>query len=136
MSTYTILTTKHGRPKQFRYTVFGVIFLMTEPKILLGRSCQLEKGWDKTVLYKSPPPLSFTTDNALYSWLTSKGDFRSLLAINLAFHSYLQDNEICRLRIADICFPNHDLLADFSPQQCWLRGVKRKNRVKTSMFSF
>lgn len=73
----------------------------------------MEKGWDKTVPFKSPSPLSITAVNALSALLVSIGDILTSLAINLLFHGFLRSKEVCSLRANDICFANNARLSDF-----------------------
>lgn len=47
------LNPKCGNLQQFRYTIFGIIFLLQEIKTSLSWSKQT-KGWDKTVPSNSP----------------------------------------------------------------------------------
>lgn len=107
------LNPRRSNLQKFRYSLFEIIFLVPELKLLLNISRQIEKGWDKTAPSKSPPPLSVTTVNAISAWLASFGRVRASLAINLGFHAFLRANEICSMQVTDFCFPNDDRLSDF-----------------------
>lgn len=125
------LNPRRGSLQSYRCTLFGIIFFMPELKSFLGRSRQPEKGWDKIVRSKSPSPLSLTTVNAIPVWFASCGKIRASLAVNLGLHCFVRANEICNLKISDLCFPNDVRLPDYltSRSGCVVRSAKTgKNR--------
>lgn len=117
---------RRGNLQRYRYALFGIIFLLPELKLHLNRARQTEKVWDRTVPSKSSPPLSVTTVNAMCTWRASKGNIHASLAINLGFHGFLRANEICSLKVSDICFSNDPRLSDFlsSRAGCVVRNAK------------
>lgn len=119
-----------GSLQQFRNTLFGIIILLPELKLFIGRSRQLEKGWDKSVPSHSPPPVSLTTVNFLCALLTTLGKFQELLALNMGFHGFLLANDICKPRFSDVCFPGDLRLSDFrnSRAACVVRHAKTGNK--------
>lgn len=107
------LNRRRGSLQHFRSALFGTIFFLPELKVHLGRSRQLEKGWDRSVPSTSPPPLQLITINVICSWFASQQRYRESLALMLGFHGLLRANEICKLQRSDICFPGDLRLADF-----------------------
>lgn len=120
------LNLRRGCLQHFRYALFGTIFFLPELKLHLGRSRQLEKGWDRTVPASSPPPLPLTTVNAISAWLASQDRFCESLALNIGFHGFLRANEICKLQKSDICFPGDFRLSDFHSSRAGCVGRHAK----------
>lgn len=62
---------------------------------------------------KSPPPLPFSTVNAITAWIAANNRYGESLALSLGFHGFLRANELCKLRKSDISFPGDPRLSDF-----------------------
>lgn len=77
------LNQRPGCLQHFRNALLVLIFFLPELKTQLGRSRQLENGWDRIVPSKSPEPLSLSTVNAYAHGLPHRVDSVNRLPLTL-----------------------------------------------------
>lgn len=64
-------------------------------------------GWKKLRPGKSYPPMPAAVAQAVAGHLSMEGDFRTGVAVLLAFECYLRCGELLALRRSDVSFPDH-----------------------------
>lgn len=113
--------------QHFRSALFGTIFFLPELKSHLGRSRQLEKGWDRSVpsIHMAAVATPYHCPRSMFLF-ASQHRYRESLALMLVFHGFLRANEICKLQKNDICFPSDFCHADFHNARagCVVRHAK------------
>lgn len=98
----------HDSARPFAYAshaLHSVIFHRQELKLRLPTARQCLKGWERTRLSRSHPPLTWELTVLLASTLLRSGHHGPAVGMLVAFDCYLRVSELTRLRRCDIVMP-------------------------------
>ena len=122
----------HGK-SHANMTFYGIMLFMPVLKFQLPRSAQALRGWNKQVLSKHWPPLTWELAVAIaIQFVRWQARFRQAVAVLLSFDCLLRAGEMANLRGGDVADVN-DLRFDMEHKGVVLRLRKTKTGENKSV---